>query len=200
MQQNDTHGKNSSTALCYQGVVPVEWDLLSGSVGAALRQRYQHDNIILLQGLLVVDEQPKPVLEHDEELSSLGQELQRIDHKLNLLLELLSQTLRSWRSLPPPTPVRLTVDGVEWDSDEPLPVGEPVQLRIYLSPVFPNPFVVSGQVRSCRPKEEGGSHVSVRFDELGGQVREVLEKMVFRQHRREVARRRSAKPVQPQDK
>ncbi len=155
---------------------------------AASQQHYEHDNAVLLQGLLVVDEQP--VIEHDEELSSLGQELQRIDHKLNLVLELLSQTLRSWRNLPAPVPVRLTIDGVEWSSSQELPMDEPVLLKLYLSPVFPNPFVATGKVQSCRSNGEHTYAVFVRFDELGGQVQDVLEKVVFRQHRREIARAR----------
>ncbi len=187
---HDSYGKEALTALCYHSVIPVECGLLQEPANAALRQRHQHDNAVLLQGLLVVDEQP--VMEHDDELSSLGQELQRIDHKLNLVLELLSQTLRSWRSLPAPTSVRLTVDGVEWNSEEELPVDEPVLLRLYLSPVFPNPLVVTGRVQDCR--NSGDKFIiSVCFDELGRQVREALEKLVFRQHRRKVARERSRK-------
>ncbi len=191
MKQNNLDNKDMLTALCYQEVIPVEWELLKQPVNAAQQQRYQHDNAVLLQGLLVVDEQP--IVEHDEELSSLGQELQRIDHKLNLVLELLSQTLRSWRSLPPPVPVRLTVDGVEWDSEQELPTGEPVLLKLYLSPVFPNPFIATGRVQSCRIREDHNPTVTVGFDELGGQVRDALEKVVFRQHRRKVAQARLRK-------
>ncbi|HHS83851.1 MAG TPA: hypothetical protein ENK38_02865 [Gammaproteobacteria bacterium] len=191
MKQNNLDNKDMLTALCYQEVIPVEWELLKQPVNAAQQQRYQHDNAVLLQGLLVVDEQP--IVEHDEELSSLGQELQRIDHKLNLVLELLSQTLRSWRSLPPPVPVRLTVDGVEWDLEQELPTGEPVLLKLYLSPVFPNPFIATGRVQSRRIREDHNPTVTVGFDELGGQVRDALEKVVFRQHRRKVAQARLRK-------
>ncbi len=186
-QQDDSDNRSSLGVLHYQEVVPVEWELLEQPIDAALQQRYRHDNAILLQGLLVVDEQP--VIEHDEEYSALGQELQRIDHKLNLILELLSQTLRSWRSLPPPVPIRLTVDGVEWRCDQELPAGQPILLRLYLSPVFPNPFVATGIVQPGR----GDGAVSVCFDELGGPVGEALEKLVFRQHRRRVARLRLRK-------
>ncbi len=191
MKQNNLD-KQVLAALCYQGVIPVEWELLKQPGDAVSQQGYQHDNTVLLQGLLAVDEQP--VMEHDEELSSLGHELQRIDHKLNLVLELLSQTLRSWRSLPVPVPVRLTVDGVEWDSGQELPVGEPVLIKLYLSPVFPNPFIASGRVQSSHQGDGCSNSASVCFDDLGGQVRDVLEKVVFRQHRREVARARSARP------
>jgi len=173
-----------SVPLCYQDVIPVEWELLKQPADAALQQHTRHDNIILLQGLLTVDEQP--VIEHDEELSSLGQELQRIDRKMNLVLELLSQTLRSWRSLPMPVSVKLTTGNAEWTVDRELPVGEPILIRFYLSPVLPNPFIVTGKVQLCN-KREGRNHALVLFDGLGGQVRDVLEKVIFRQHRRQIA-------------
>ncbi len=189
MKQNNPGNYNEElTTLCYQEVIPVEWELLKEPADVASQQRYQHDNAVLLQGLLVVDEQP--AIEHDEELSSLGQELQRIDHKLNLILELLSQTLRSWRNLPVPVPVRLAVDGVEWSSEQELPIGALVLLKLYLSPVFPNPFTATGSVQSCQSTGAHAYTVSVCFDEIDGPVRDALEKLVFRQHRREVARAR----------
>ena len=187
MKENSPESIQAATTLCYQGVVPVEWESLKGPPEQELLHRYEHDNAVLLQGMTVMDEQP--VVEREEELSSLGQELQRIDYKLNLVLELLAQALRSWRKLPIPVPVRLNVEGVSWCSRERLPVNEPVMVRLYLSPVFPNPFVASGRVESLQEEAEG-YRVSVRFDGLGSQVRDALEKMVFRQHRRDVARAR----------
>ncbi len=187
MKQSSAEEEKTTAALCYRGVVPVEWERLQQPVDVALQKSREHDNAVLLQGLLVMDEQP--MVEHEEELSAFGQELQRIDYKLNLVLELLTQTLRSWRRLPSPVPVELCVDGVSWCSGEELSVGERVAVKIYLSPVFPNPFVTSGEVTSVEGEREG-YRIAVRFDGLGSQVRDALEKMVFRQHRRDVARAR----------
>lgn len=184
----------SSPALCYQDLIPVEWELLQHPLDAAQRQRHQHDNAVLLQGVLMVDEQP--VIEHDEELSALGHELQRIDHKLNLVLELLSQTLRSWRNLPDPVAVRITSAGVQWEGAEGPPEGSAVLLKLYMSPVVPNPFIVGGSVR---PKLSRGDSAwnEVHFEQLDAQVLDLLEKVVFRQHRRQIARQRSRKQGQP---
>ncbi len=187
MKQSSLESPKTATTLCYQGVVPVEWEQLTLPVDSALRQRYEHDNTVLLQGLLVVDEQPP--IEHEEELSAFGQELQRIDHKLNLILELLTQTLRSWRKLPAPVPVELSVERVSWRAEEILPAGKQVMVKLYLSPIFPNPFVVTGAVVSGQ-EEKDGAWVSIHIDSLGAQVQDALEKLVFRQHRRDVARAR----------
>ncbi len=186
-------GSPSSPALCYQDLIPVQWELLERPLDEAQRQRQQHDNALLLQGLLMVDEQP--VIEHDEELSALSQELQRIDHKLNLVLELLSQTLRSWRNLPDPVAVRITSGGVQWESGEELPEGAAILLKLYMSPVFPNPFIVGGTVQPTHTEGER-SWSTVRFGPLDAQVLELLEKVVFRQHRRQIARQRSRKQAQ----
>ncbi len=187
MKQQESEEQEEVTLLGYQGVLPVEWERLDSPVDTATRRRQEHDNTVLLQGLLVLDEQPK--VEHEEELSAFGQELQRIDYKLNLVLELLTQTLRSWRKLPEPVAVELSVEKVNWCTAEPPPQGEPVLVKLYLSPIFPNPFVATGKVTSVRRGEET-NRVEVRFDGLGAQVHDALEKMVFRQHRRDVARAR----------
>lgn len=180
--------------LCYQDLVPVEWEPLRHPLDAGQRQRYQRDNVVLLQGVLLVDEQP--IIEHDEELSALGQELQRIDHKLNLVLELLSQTLRSWRKLPDPVAVRITADAVQWEAAEGPPEDSAVLVKLYMNPAVPNPLVVWGTVCS-RFVRDGSGWSEVRFEQLDTQVQELLEKVVFRQHRRQIAQRRTQKQAQP---
>ncbi len=177
-------------ALCYQDLIPVEWEPLRRPLDAGQRQRYQRDNVALLQGVLLVDEQP--VIEHDEELSALGQELQRIDHKLNLVLELLSQALRSWRKLPDPVAVRITSEGIRWEGEEGPPEGSSVLLKLYMSPIVPNPLMVDGTVLPPAAGAGGGWN-EVRFTPLDTRIRDLLEKVVFRQHRRQIARQRTRK-------
>lgn len=121
---------------------------------------------------------------------ALGRELQRLDLKLNLVLDLVSSLVYRQAEIPPVSPVRLSASGLRWSGDVPAP-GQTVFLELYLQRGLPKPLCCYAEVVSG-PQEYEAAEARVRFIGLCGATRDWLEKLIFRQHRREVAFRRSA--------
>jgi len=125
--------------------------------------------------------------EHHEDHAELVSELSRLELKLDLLLDMVGETLHRQINLPQPVPVRLSSRGIEWFTDQLPDYGHMVGIEVYLHAATPRPLRFYGQVEPSRPT--GG--VRVVFG--AGTSREVedgLEKFIFRQHRRSVASRK----------
>ena len=120
---------------------------------------------------------------------ALSREVQRLDLKLNLVLDLVSSLVYRQAEIPPVSPVRMSALGLSWSGDVPAP-GQTVFLELYLQRGLPKPLCCYAEVVSG-PQEYEASEARVRFIGLCGATRDWLEKLIFRQHRRDVAFRRS---------
>jgi hypothetical protein len=111
-------------------------------------------------------------------------DLMRVELKVNLLLDLVGQILASNRPRPPPVPVRFNAQGVVWRSSGPLPeAGAQGVAEIYLHDCLAEPLRLPGRVSNVTPD----GHVKVRFAPVGEAVADLLEKLAFRRHRRQIA-------------
>jgi len=132
-----------------------------------------------LLGLLGGLDEPAPLPEDDPQLAA---HLQRLDHKLDLLLGLVGQWLTRELTVPAPQPVRLGVRGVLWQAA--LPPG-PGRVSLYLRPTLP----VALQLPALLSALPHGQ-VLAEFQGLDPQLADALERYIFRQHRRAVAQAR----------
>ena len=140
----------------------------------------QQTNDETLRVILSLDEHHGPVGEDNAELS---QELVRIESRLNLVLDLVSQVLIRQLALPPARAVRLGSREIEWEEHLPLPPGSEGSIEIYLCTRYPRPLLLPARfVESPSP----GVARAV-FGPLGESVQELLEQMIFRHHRRRIA-------------
>lgn len=128
-------------------------------------------------------------IEAPGELSTLGQDLQRIEFKINLTLELVAQLVSHQISLPAPTTVQLSPEQLRWQDDRIPAIGAVIQIEIYLQRRYPFPLVCIARVTEVEPLPGGGTIVAA-LEPMGDVTRDLLEKLIFRYHRRQVARAR----------
>lgn len=172
--------------LVWEDRLPWRWILLQASPDDALLARADAANEALLRTLAVLEEAGRPVEEPAADVPA--QELLRLEHKLDILLELVTDILRRELDLPAPRPVRLTAAGAEWEAPPQGPPGGWGRLELFPSPRLPRALSLYATVLSDAP----AGRLRVRFQGLGAATREALERHIFRQHRRAVARARAA--------
>jgi hypothetical protein len=145
-------------------------------------------NEALLAGLRTLHE--KPELEDNDQTLA---ELRRLDHKLSLVLDLLSMLLQQTHPLPPTQAVVL--DSRHLQLAGPLPAAAHYRLDLYLDTSVAKPLRLVGRpVETAAGPAPGPStveptFVTLAFMGVGQQVIDGLERFLFRQHRKQVAQR-----------
>ncbi|HHH36396.1 MAG TPA: hypothetical protein ENK48_06145 [Gammaproteobacteria bacterium] len=179
------HPSPLGEGLVYEDEVPLRFSELEAEIGQARLLSIQERNEEVLRAIAALDEHHGEGGEEDA--LHHGQELARIESKLDLLLDMVSQMLTAQLAVPPSLPVRLSALGVQWRQSGPLPAaGRRLLLELYLHRKFLRPLILPGRVADVR-EEEGGGEVTVVFEGMTEAVSNWLEKLIFRQHRRSVA-------------
>lgn len=161
-------------------LLPLAWRARSEPDDPEHLASLQAANQAVLQTILSLDEH-HPELE--EEPAEVAVELQRLEFKLNLVLDLLGQVLSKQLELPPRVPVRLASGHIEWKCASAPAPGTKVLVEVYLSGRYPRALVLAGIAQAAtRP-----DFAQVSFQDLGEPVQDALEKLIFRNHRRRVA-------------
>lgn len=173
--------------LFYEDVLPLRCRALDGAPDTAGLARAQETSEEALRIFSVLDEH---LPELNDEHPAVARELQRLDFKINLLLDLVSQLLTRHRPLPAAVPVRLGTDSLEWTDSTAAPsVGTWVELDLYLYPRYPAPLTLPARIQAVEA-ENGGTRVTAHLATLAEPVQEWLEKTIFRRHRRQIAQAR----------
>jgi hypothetical protein len=119
-------------------------------------------------------------------------EFHRLEGKLNLVLELLSELVRHGRSPAHTREVRLNARGLCWNTSEAVRPGALMQLELYALPAWPVPLTLHARVTDVDQRRRDW-RVCARLEGMGAGARDWLDKLVFRRHRRAVALSRSAR-------
>lgn len=172
---------NPGQPLVYETRLPLEWlpDTPADAGRLAdLRQR----NLRLLRQLDLLEQQSA----EPGEGHGAGQELARIEAKLDLLLDLVGDLLARQIGARVPVMVRISAGGLQWPATGPVPVvGALGEVRLVLRPELPQPLCLPVRIVAV------GAWVEAEFRDLGEALVEMLEKTIFRYHRRQVAQARS---------
>lgn len=177
--------------LVFEELLPLAWVPGPPAVGAALA-RLNADNHQLLGAESSLDEvRVSEALK--EESPALVHELQRLEYKLNILLRLTAELAQRSAALPPPQRARLAAGGVEWFGAAAPALGASGLVHIYINPALPQPLKIPAVVIGER-SDAGERVAQLRFQDLSDSVVDLLEKLVFRHHRRLVAVARAASP------
>jgi len=175
--------------LYYESNISLVWQVVDGLPADNELVRINEDNSRFLKALAALNEGAP---EAGEELPQTAAELQRLDLKLNLLLEIVGELLASQRTLPAPTKVRLGHAGIEWLAEDCPPAGAQVCIDVYLRSELPSPLKFHG-LAVITASQEGAANttkrVQVRFVGLNPALQDDLEKFIFRRHRRSIAQR-----------
>lgn len=167
--------------------LPLEWSSLSESC-SGLSSSVESANQNCLKIVLGLSD---GMHESHDENTELSQDLQRMDFKINIILEMLGQLLSQNIKIPAAVDLKLGPKAVQWlELADPPEPGQMVQVKVYLDPRFLFSFVVFGEVATVIPVEAGYS-VVMKTAQLSADSLELLEKYIFRCHRRQIARMKS---------
>jgi hypothetical protein len=169
--------------LAFQSVLPVHWRPTPNPSERDLAAVFADRNVRLLQAWDAMEEHGPT--EKADDNSPAAADLMRLELKLNLLLDLVGQILATNRPRPQAVPVRFNALGAVWRSaGGALPeAGAQGVAEIYLHDALAEPLRLPGRVTNVTPD----GHIKVKFLPLGEAVADLIEKLAFRRHRRQIA-------------
>lgn len=175
--------------LAYEESLPLAWTPGPLAEGLSLA-RLNADNQQLLAAEASLDE----VRVHEalkDESPALLHELQRLEFKINILLRLTAEISVRGNVLPPPQRVKLTSHALEWFGESTPPQAASGLLALYINPALPQSVKIPCVVEGVRTVD-GSPLAQLRFVGLSEAVVQLLDKLIFRHHRRLVAGARHA--------
>lgn len=169
--------------LAFQDVLPVLWRPAPAPPGREVLSGLSESNLQILQTWEALTDQSR--IEPDEN-SPLSADLQRMDRKLTLLLDMVGQILSTNRPRPAAVPVRFNALGAAWRAVGPPPAANSAGiLEIHLHEYVAQPLRFAGTVTGVTSSGD----VTVRFVPLEDLVAALIAKVAFRRHRRQIAGR-----------
>ncbi|HXS22243.1 MAG TPA: PilZ domain-containing protein [Steroidobacteraceae bacterium] len=179
--------------LAFQDVLPVLWRGSAPPFDADSAAGLAERNLQVLQAWDAMEEHgpvEKPAAA--DENSPYAADLMRLERKMNLLLDLVGQILATNRPRPAPASVRFNALGAVWRGTHPLPeAGAQGVLEVYLHDCLAQPLRLPGRVTNVTPD----GNVKARFLPLGETIADLIEKMAFRRHRRQIAGTRTVRAL-----
>ncbi len=179
--EDSTAGAARGEAVSLHARLPMDWTETITPESALAD--VMADNLTLLRALLMLDE---PAAASDPARTETSSHIER---RLDLLLLMASTALRGMQQLPRERSCVLSARRVYWASEESIGVGRRLWLRVWLRHRIALPLMLPGQVVE---EEVDGDQLWHRLDieALDPALQHELERLVFRHHRREVARQR----------
>ena len=174
--------------LIYEDTVPLSYSLIEADMVSGITPSEAARNLGVLRNLWMMQESLHDV---PEEFSALEPALLRMESKLDLVVELLGQFLSETLQLPDAHPIRISSQFMQWQGREAVDVGTPILLKCSLLPHLPLPLTLRGSVSAMERRGEG-YQLTMSLEELDEQCSELLDKIIFRNHRRSIARNRQS--------
>jgi hypothetical protein len=141
---------------------------------------YEQANEALLMRL---ETRNSPVHEIDED-DMVHHELHRLEVKMDLILDLLTEVVSQSQILPASVPIEFNEYAIQLPPTAEIETDMNVRIDLYLDPAFPKPVILFARVYSVEPFRLEIQHVSEVITDL-------LSRYIFRQHRRQIAKERS---------
>jgi hypothetical protein len=167
--------------LAYQDMLPVGWRPLAKAPDLPTVTHMADSNVRILQVCAAIEEQG--AVEKKDEKSPHSADLMRLEVKMNLMLDLMGQLLAAAKPRPPATVIRFNALGAVWKSTTQHRVGEQGLLDIYLRDSLPQPLTVIANITHV----SADGQVRAAFSPPGEAASDLIEKLAFRRHRRQVA-------------
>ena len=177
--------------LAYQDMLPVAWRPLPDTLDADLSATFSDANVRVLQSCAAIEEHGH--IEKPDENAPHAADLLRIDMKINVLLDLVGRILAGSQTRPAATMIRFNALGATWRGSAPYPKpGSQGTLEIYLRDCLPEPLRLIGRVTNV----SADGDIKTRFVPPGEATADLLEKLSFRRHRRQIAGTRQPRRAQ----
>lgn len=173
--------QNEAPGVAYSALLPLVWQP-ADSLAPAQLSAWQQSNIDLLRALATIE---TVAGDREKELGAAGKAYERLEAKLDVVLDMLSLLLAERRELPPQQQLILRASGLEWYTEQAPAASDAGLLTLYLSPKLPQPLILSARIVACTPAGTG-QRVQAEFTHLSEELSDWLERTVFRYHRRAV--------------
>ena len=168
--------------LAYEDVMPAAWRPLPKPADATTLGSFAERNLRMLQAIVALEERGQ--IEKADEAHPHSADLLRLDTKINLLIDMVGQLLIANQVRPQPVPVRFNSLGASLPGATPVPaVGSPGVFECYLRDAIAEPLRIAGEISQVNPDGK----VRIRFQSPGEQVGDLIKKIAFRRHRRQIA-------------
>lgn len=175
------HG--AAAAVQLDGVMPLDW--IEDLDSASARADVMADNSTLLRALLMLDE---PAAAHESD-QGRPDPIHNLERRIDLLLLMASTALRGMGTLPAERPCALASRKLRWASEQSIGVGRRLWARLYLRHRVALPLMLPGRI-SEEQFDRGQFWHTLEIDPLEPSVQNDLDRLIFRHHRRQVARQR----------
>src|SRR5262249_15935086 len=148
----------------------------------ATENRYAETNLRVLQSALALDEQA--TIDLMDNPSPQSADIARLDAKMNLLLDMVGRLLAQSQPRPPALQIRFNIHGAPWTCAD----GHPFKMHsdgvfeIHLNDCLVDPLRMIGRVVGS-----SDDSIDLEFDATTEAIANLLEKYIFRRHRRQVA-------------
>lgn len=185
---------NFLEGIFYEDSVPLEWRFLSSLPTPTEQLHLTHKNCQVLQALLSMDSM---IHESDDEVDPSTHELVRLDNKLNLLLGMVGKLLAQTLQMPDPVTVCIGASAMQFElSAEQVDIlaahpGQAVMLEIYFNSQLPEVVNLCAEL-SVKSDTHAVAVALAKYRDMEPKVLELLEKYIFRQHRRSIAQSKNA--------
>lgn len=168
--------------LAYEDVLPVVWKRLPEPFDPAVIGSFADRNLRVLQALSALEEHGQ--IDKPDDKAPHAADILRLDLKVNLLLDMVGALLVASHPRPPAVAIRFNTLGGTWKASPPFPdLGNQGVLEIYLRDCIADPLRLVGRISSVGPD----GRIKARFIPPGENIADLLEKLAFRKHRRQVA-------------
>lgn len=168
--------------LAYEDVLPVAWRRLPDTFDPAVVGSFAERNLRVLQAMTALEEHGQ--IEKADEKVPYAADILRLELKVNLLLDMMGALLVASKPRPPLSAVRFNTLGAVWQANPPYPEpGQQGVLEIYLRDCIADPLRFVGRIGSVNPDGK----VKLKIIPPGENIVDLMEKLAFRRHRRQVA-------------
>lgn len=181
---------SAQDGISFDGILPLSWSPITRPIPAYTLDEWMHTNVAILRALSTMD---AVSTDKENELGTVAAKaIERLEAKIDLSLNLLASLLAQKIDYPEAVNTKLSAHGVEWISSEAPTLGSDITLSLYLSHKIPQQLVFPAKVTHTESTLEGQRTHAVFLD-LNEEMKDWLERTVFRYHRRAIQSRHSAK-------
>jgi len=166
--------------LRHSAVLPFAWTPRDAKENPLVLARRHRRNVAALALDSAGDDRGA---ERIVEEAGTAADLLRIETKLNAVIELFAASIERDLVLPPAMPVRFNAHGAEWKGGEMPAPGTPILVRIHLESFPALPLELAATTLSSLDTD----WAAALFEPLRSPLGETIEKVVFREHRRQLA-------------
>ena len=133
----------------------------------------------------LLEQTGQQVIARDNDFDS---DIQRLDHKIDLVIQMLGQLIKTQQTRPASTLLRLGAETIAWQNPQ-AKVGQEYLITLFLFEAIAVPIQAL-----VRITELDGEWCTAQFVSQSADEQSAWERWVFRQHRRQVAHTRDHSP------